>query len=95
LGAGVKVSNVKLVDGNVMVEVDGKPMDTGLRKFGALVGDRAEIGCNAVLNPGSVIGRGSMIYPNTNWRGVLPPNHIVKNKTALQIISREQIKTRK
>ena len=63
-------------------------MDTGLRKFGALIGDGAEVGCNAVLNPGSIIGRASLVYPNTNWRGVLPANSIVKNKAVQQIISR-------
>jgi NDP-sugar pyrophosphorylase family protein len=88
LGAGAKVSNVKLVKGNILVEVDGKALDTGLRKFGALVGDGSEIGCNAVLNPGSIIGRGSIVYPNTNWRGILPPNSIVKNKAPQQVISR-------
>lgn len=91
LGAGVKISNVKLVEGNILVEVSGKPCDTGLRKFGALVGDRCEIGCNAVLNPGSIIGPGSVIYPNTNWRGELPPNSIVKNKTVQQVISRKEL----
>jgi UDP-N-acetylglucosamine diphosphorylase / glucose-1-phosphate thymidylyltransferase / UDP-N-acetylgalactosamine diphosphorylase / glucosamine-1-phosphate N-acetyltransferase / galactosamine-1-phosphate N-acetyltransferase len=95
LGAGVKISNVKLVQGNVLVEVEGKPIDTGLRKFGALVGDNAEVGCNAVLNPGSIIGRGSVIYPNTNLRGVLPPNHIAKNRAAQQIISRGMVEPRK
>src|SRR5258708_21067007 len=95
LGAGVKVSNVKLVEGNVLVEVDGKPMDTGLRKFGALLGDYAEVGCNAVLNPGSIIGRGSVIYPNTNWRGVLAPYHIAKNRAAQQIISRSMVEPHK
>ena len=49
--------------GNVTVDIDGKPFDTGLRKFGALLGDHTDIGCNAVLNPGSIIGRGSVIYP--------------------------------
>lgn len=88
LGAGVKLSNVKLTEGNILVEADGKLLDTGLRKFGALLGDRTEIGCNAVLNPGSIIGTGSVIYPNTNWRGVLPPNSIVKNKAVQQVISR-------
>src|SRR5947208_5169191 len=76
LGAGVKISNFKLVPGNIKVVIDGRPFDTGLRKFGALIGDEAEIGCNAVLNPVSIIGRGSVIYPNTNWRGVLPANMI-------------------
>lgn len=86
LGAGVKISNFKLVSGNITVEIDGKPFDTGLRKFGALLGDHTDIGCNAVLNPGSIIGRGSVIYPNTNWRGVLPANRIVKNRAGTEIV---------
>jgi len=88
LGAGVKISNFKLVPQNVMVESDGKRIDTGLRKFGALLGDFTDIGCNAVLNPGSVIGRGSILYPNTNWRGILGPNMIVKNKAAQEVVQR-------
>lgn len=93
LGAGVKISNVKLIAGNIIIEVDGKPCDTGLRKLGALVGDRSEVGCNAVLNPGSIIGRDSVVYPNTNWRGVLPASSIVKNRTAQQVISRKLLET--
>jgi|ERR1041384_749585 NDP-sugar pyrophosphorylase family protein len=89
LGAGVKISNLKIVPGSVMVEVQGEPLDTGLRKFGALLGDRTEIGCNAVLNPGSIIGRGSVIYPNVNWRGVLAANMIVKNKAEQEVVTRE------
>ena len=88
LGAGVKISNVKLVPGNIFVEMEGVPFDTGLRKFGALIGDFAEIGCNSVLNPGSIIGRNSIIYPNTNWREILPDNMIVKNKAAQEIVQR-------
>ena len=87
LGAGVKISNSKLIFGNITVEIDGKSFDTGLRKFGALLGDNTDIGCNAVLNPGSIVGRGSIIYPNTSWRGVLPPNRIVKNKAAHEVVS--------
>jgi len=90
LGAGVKISNIKIVAGNVTVEVNGKPLDTGLRKFGALLGDHAEIGCNAVLNPGSVIGRNAVVYPNTNWRGVLAPNMIAKNKAAVEVAARSK-----
>src|SRR5882672_4733552 len=86
LGAGVKISNIKLVPENVTVERKGKPMDTGLRKFGALLGDFTDIGCNAVLNPGSIIGRGSILYPNINWRGILGPNMIVKNKAAQEVV---------
>ena len=88
LGAGVKISNVKLVPGNILVEIEGKPFDTGLRKFGALLGDRTDVGCNAVLNPGSILGRGSVVYPNTNWRGILPANMIVKNQAAQEVVVR-------
>lgn len=88
LGAGAKISNVKLVPGNVVLEVEGKRLDSGLRKFGALVGDRAEIGCNAVLNPGSIIGPGAVVYPNVNWRGVLPANRVAKNKAAVEVVER-------
>src|SRR5436190_1446622 len=80
LGAGVKISNLKLTPGNISVEWQKKTIDTGLRKFGAQLGDHVEVGCNAVLNPGSVIGRDCLIYPNTNWRGVLAARHIAKNR---------------
>src|SRR6516162_209008 len=85
LGAGVKISNFKVFPGNITVEIDGKPFDTGLRKFGALLGDGAEVGCNAVLNPGSIIGRGAVIYPNVFWRGILPANNIAKNKAEVEV----------
>ena len=88
LGAGAKISNFKMFPGNIEVEMEGVPFDTGLRKFGALLGDGAEIGCNAVLNPGSIVGRGSVIYPAVNWRGILPANMIVKNKAAQEVIVR-------
>lgn len=85
LGAGVKISNFKLFKGNISIEMDGKPFDTGLRKFGAMLGDGAEVGCNAVLNPGSVVGRGAVIYPNVFWRGVLAANMIAKNKAEVKV----------
>jgi len=88
LGAGVILSNFKLVPGNISVEMDGQPFDTGLRKFGALLGDRAEIGCNSVLSPGSIVGRDSVIYPSLAWRGVLPESSIVKNRTQFTIMPR-------
>lgn len=88
LGAGVILSNVKIVAGNVMVVIEGGQLDSGLRKFGALIGDYAEVGCNSVLNPGSIIGRQSLIYPCTNWRGVLAANSIVKNQAAMTTIAR-------
>ena len=88
LGAGVICSNLKSLPGNVTVEINGAPHDTGLRKFGAILGDRADIGCNSVLNPGTVIGRGTVMYPLTNWRGVAGPNRIVKNKAAVEVVER-------
>lgn len=86
LGAGVILSNFRSLPGNVTVQVEGKPLDTGLRKFGALIGDGADIGCNSVLNPGSIIGRGAMIYPSVNWRGFLPANNIAKNRAAIEVV---------
>ncbi|MEN9777665.1 MAG: hypothetical protein RIS24_3129 [Verrucomicrobiota bacterium] len=88
LGAGSILSNVKLDNQNVWVNFDGTPIDTGLRKFGALIGDKAEIGCNAVLNPGSIIGRDSIVYPNVSWRGILPRNMIVKHVDQPTVIVR-------
>ena len=85
LGAGVKISNFKMFPGNIEVEVEGRPFDTGLRKFGALLGDGTEVGCNAVLNPGSILGRGAVVYPNVVWRGVLPANMIAKNKAGIEV----------
>jgi NDP-sugar pyrophosphorylase family protein len=88
VGAGVILSNFRSLPGNITLQIDGVPFDTGLRKFGALLGDGAEIGCNCVLNPGSIIGRGSVIYPATNWRGILPANMIVKNRAAQDVVVR-------
>jgi NDP-sugar pyrophosphorylase family protein len=88
IGAGVKISNLKLFPGNIEIEVDGAPLDTGLRKFGALLGDGAEAGCNAVLNPGTILGRNAIVYPNVFWRGVLPANMIAKNQAAVEVTSR-------
>lgn len=85
LGAGVILSNVKSMPGNVQVE----GQDTGLRKFGAIIGDGAEIGCNCVLAPGSIIGRNSILYPNILWRGVCPPDSIVKLRQQHQIVTRK------
>jgi NDP-sugar pyrophosphorylase family protein len=85
LGAGVKISNFKIFPGNITVEIDGEPFDTGLRKFGALLGDHCEVGCNAVLSPGSILGRSSVVYPNVTWRGILPERMIVKNKAAQEV----------
>jgi len=69
LGAGVILSNYRL-DGQVIrVHKQGRLIETGLRKFGAIVGDRASVGCNAVLNPGSLVAPGTKILPGTIWTG--------------------------
>ncbi len=86
LGAGVIISNLRSIQGNVKVKFGAIEIDTGLRKFGAVVGDKAEIGCNAVLNPGSIIGRGSVVYPCVSWRGYLPPYKIAKNRASVEIV---------
>jgi UDP-N-acetylglucosamine diphosphorylase / glucose-1-phosphate thymidylyltransferase / UDP-N-acetylgalactosamine diphosphorylase / glucosamine-1-phosphate N-acetyltransferase / galactosamine-1-phosphate N-acetyltransferase len=86
LGAGVILSNVKLDHGEIAVVTPDGLIPTGLRKFGAIVGDRTEIGCNAVINPGSVIGRDCMIYPSVNFRGVLPHGSVVKLRQEVQVV---------
>ncbi len=89
LGAGVKISNLKLTPGNVTVDqIDetGQPIDSGLHKFGAILGDHTEIGCNAVLNPGTILEPSTIIYPNTNWRGILPKHMIAKNRAPVDIV---------
>jgi NDP-sugar pyrophosphorylase family protein len=78
MGAGAITSNVKGDRSLVSVRYGEERLPTGLKKFGALLGDSAEIGCNSVLNPGSIIGRGSHVYPLTLVRGYVPPNSIMK-----------------
>ena len=72
-------SNVKADKMLVKVHVDGNGIETGLKKFGAMLGDNVEIGCNAVLNPGTVIGRESNVYPTSMVRGFVPERSIFKN----------------
>lgn len=79
LGAGAIISNLKSDKSNVTLKLDGERKDTGLRKFGAMVGDFVEVGCNSVLNPGTVIGRNSNVYPTSCVRGIVPANSIHKN----------------
>ena len=88
LGAGVILSNVKLDHSEIAVTTKEGNITTGLKKFGAIVGDRTEIGCNAVINPGSVIGRDCLVYPNVNFRGVLPNDHVAKLRQQVQILER-------
>lgn len=86
LGAGSIISNFKQTSGTVSVVIDGQKIDTGLRKFGAIMGDHSTVGCNGVLNPGSLIGQGSVLYAQCNWRGVLPSRQIVKIRQSQEIV---------
>lgn len=80
MGAGALTSNVKS-DKSLVVVHTGEGIPTGLKKFGAMVGDFVEVGCNSVLNPGTVIGRNSNVYPLSCVRGVIPANSIYKSGT--------------
>ena len=79
MGAGSITSNVKSDKKLVVVHNGTEQIETGLKKFGAMVGDHVEVGCNSVLNPGTVIGRNSNVYPLSCVRGVVPENSIWKN----------------
>lgn len=79
MGAGSVTSNVKSDKGLVKINYEGGKIETGLKKVGAMLGDYVEVGCNTVLNPGTVICRNSNVYPLSCVRGVVPPDSIYKN----------------
>ncbi len=80
MGAGSITSNVKSDKTLVTISCNGEKVETGLKKMGAILGDFVEVGCNSVLNPGTVVGRCSNIYPLSMVRGYVPENSIYKNK---------------
>jgi NDP-sugar pyrophosphorylase family protein len=88
LGAGVKISNLKVTREPVRVKIGGRTYETGLRKFGAIIGDEVEIGCNSVLNPGTLIAKRSLAYALTSLSGYYPPNSIIKLRQSFEIIER-------
>lgn len=79
MGAGAITSNVKSDHSIISVKIGNEKIDTGLKKFGAILGDYSEIGCNAVLNPGSVLGKNVTVYPTSMVRGFIAENTIFKN----------------
>lgn len=87
MGAGSITSNVKSDKSLVVVKSDTEQIETGLKKFGAMLGDFVEVGCNSVLNPGTVVGRNSNIYPTSSVRGMIPENSIYKDKGEVVIRS--------
>ena len=87
MGAGSITSNVKSDKKLVVVHGADEEIETGIKKFGAMLGDHVEVGCNAVCNPGTVIGRNSNVYPTSCVRGVVPENSIFKNTG--EVVSKE------
>ena len=83
MGAGSITSNVKSDKKPVIVKNGKEQIETGLKKFGAMVGDNVEVGCGSILNPGSVIGKNTNIYPLSSVRGVVPENSIYKNQNEI------------
>ena len=83
MGAGSITSNVKSDKTLVVVKAHGEEFATGLKKMGAMLGDYVEVGCNSVLNPGTVIGRNSNVYPTSCVRGYVPAGSIYKNKSEI------------
>ena len=87
MGAGSICSNVKSDKQLVVVKDGEEKIETGLKKFGAMLGDHVEVGCGSVLNPGTVIGRNSNIYPLSSVRGCVPADSIYKNKN--EVVSKK------
>ena len=91
MGAGSITSNVKADKTLVHVKGDEVDIDTGLKKFGAMLGDHVEVGCNSVLNPGSVICKDSNVYPVSMVRGIVPPHSIYKDKGNIVLKKQDNI----
>ncbi len=92
LGAGVKLSNWKVAaNKKIKLAVGGRVIDTGLDKFGAILGDDVEIGCNAVANPGTVVGPRTIIYANCNVRGFIPADSVVKLRQRQEVVARRRV----
>ena len=89
MGAGSITSNVKSDKTLVVVKNGEEKIETGLKKMGAMLGDHVEVGCNSVLNPGTVIGRNSNVYPTSCVRGVIPAGHIFKRPG--EVVKKENI----
>jgi NDP-sugar pyrophosphorylase family protein len=90
MGAGSITSNVKSDKTLVSVKYNGDSIQTGLKKIGAMLGDNVEVGCNSVLNPGTVVGRNAHIYPLSMVRGYVPANSIYKNQG--EVVSQDHTK---
>lgn len=85
MGAGAVTSNIKSDKTLIVIKDKGTAYETGLQKIGAMVGDHVEVGCNSVLNPGTIVGKDSNIYPLSSVRGVIPAGHIYKNNENIAV----------
>jgi len=85
LGAGTKLANLKIVESQIILNINGKKYETGLKKFGAILGDGVETGCNTVTTPGTLLGRNVLVYPNTTARGYYPPDVIIKLRQSQEL----------
>ncbi|MBO4323968.1 MAG: UDP-N-acetylglucosamine pyrophosphorylase [Lachnospiraceae bacterium] len=90
MGAGSLTSNVKSDKTLVVVKSAEGNIETGLKKFGAMLGDFVEVGCNSVLNPGTVIGSHSNVYPTSSVRGVIPSESIFKSGKVVEVVKKQQ-----
>jgi len=86
LGAGTKLANFKLSEDNINILDGGKKNPTALRKFGAILGDGTATGCNSVTMPGTIMGKGCLLYPNTTARGCYPAGSVIKLSQNINII---------
>jgi len=78
LGAGTKLANLRLDRQQIQIKWNGQKIATGLKKFGAILGDGVEMGCNSVTNPGTIMGKGSVCFPCVNGKGVVPPKGVCR-----------------
>ena len=90
VGAGVTISNLKVNRTPVIVKAENKRYETGLVKLGAILGDEVEIGCNCVLNPGTVIGKRTLTYANCSLFGYYPPDSIIKLRQSYEVVDRRK-----
>ncbi|MEM1159136.1 MAG: UDP-N-acetylglucosamine diphosphorylase [Verrucomicrobiota bacterium] len=90
LGAGVICSNLRTDQAEICVDWDGNKFDTGLRKLGVITGDDVEVGCQSVLNPGSLLGKSSWLHPGVVWAGSCPPHSRVLNRNMVKWRSQER-----
>jgi bifunctional N-acetylglucosamine-1-phosphate-uridyltransferase/glucosamine-1-phosphate-acetyltransferase GlmU-like protein len=94
LGAGTKLANLKIVDVEMKIRVEGKVYETGLRKLGAILGDHTETGCNSVTSPGTLLGKASLVYPCVNIPGGFYPERSIVGIKAKDVLSVRRLKPR-